>query len=520
MKDLKISLKRSMEILIATTFLTGASAAAAQEEPPAAASSTATETAPAPDTGEAAAAAPTDAAAETEAELPDAPLAESNDGNQDDESLEPDKKPAEEKEGMKAEAAVSAEAKSSSPDDDKGESESFEEAADAFLSVIGVRRLNAESFPSDKVLGIQSGSLAQTSHGLQWPYLRKSGIGLSGYMWIDTGYEKIDRDDDDNQTNTEYVLQEGRFLLRVSPTFTKGRWFIQGQAEIVANKDQSSTQPSVVDAEDVWGKVGMWNVFDFQLGRFEAWELYHFGMGMDINTLERRGATESSASDFSVPDVYGVTFAYYRPSGVGNIAAHFYPTKFFRFELLGQLGNQGSLNTAAFRGAAIFDLGFIKVKGGGEYMRQKSAKEGPDERADRGFGGTVQVVLDPYVEFGVSGAWGITDRINSLDVIDEEGSYSTWSTGGFANVRIIEDLLFGTGVHYTSLVDIHEDEDGTVGEFGHLQTFGALQYLLFKRLYLKAVVAWAKGDVNPSFTEDGGHSNYMVSGRLRFEYKF
>jgi hypothetical protein len=30
-------------------------------------------------------------------------------------------------------------------------------------------------------------------HGMQWPYLPRNGIGLSGYAWRDTGYEQIDR---------------------------------------------------------------------------------------------------------------------------------------------------------------------------------------------------------------------------------------------------------------------------------------------------------------------------------------
>jgi hypothetical protein len=46
------------------------------------------------------------------------------------------------------------------------------------------------------------------------------------------------------------------------------------------------------------------------------------------------------------------------------------------------------------------------------------------------------------------------------------------------------------------------------------------QYLLLERLYIKAVFAWTKGDVSPSFSEDGYHSNYMYSGRLRFQYNF
>jgi hypothetical protein len=67
---------------------------------------------------------------------------------------------------------------------------------------------------------------------------------------------------------------------------------------------------------------------------------------------------------------------------------------------------------------------------------------------------------------------------------------------------------------------VHEEEDGTFGEFYHLQAFGALQYLLFDQLYIKAVGAWAKGHLAPSFTENPAWSNYMISGRLRLQYNF
>ena len=468
-----------------------------------------------------------EASADAEASADEALLADSN-GNDDTEVKDPAEAPASEpveSDDDGGDPATENGEKASGGDADaddvtENETKGIADEAEKFFSSIGIWRLKGEAFSSKKTLGIPGGSLSQISHGLQWPYMKRSGIGVSGYIWIDTGYEKIDRSDDPNQKDTKYLLQEGRFLLRITPTYTRGRWFIQGQAELVANKDQSSTQPAVVDADDVWAKVGMWNLFDLQVGRFEAWELYHFGLGMDINTLERRGAWESGTVTTSVPDIYGVTFAYYRPSGVGNVAAHFFPTDFFRFELLGQVGNQGSLNTGAFRGAGILDFGVVKIKGGGEYVKRKSTNEGTDEQDDRGAGGTVQVVLNPYVEFGGSGAWAITDWIDNRGNVNQKASYATWSVGGFANVRIIEDLLFGVGANYTFLKDTHEDENGDVGEFAHLQTFGALQYMLFKRLLIKAVFAWAKGDVNASFSDEGIHSNLMMSGRLRLQYNF
>jgi hypothetical protein len=273
----------------------------------------------------------------------------------------------------------------------------------------------------------------------------------------------------------------------------------------------------VVDVDDLWIRVGMWHLWDAQVGRFEAWELYHFGLGMDLNTLERRGAEDSN---FVVPEIYGVTATYYRPSGPGNVAVHVYPLDFFRFELLGQLGNEAGLNTGAFRGAGILDFGFVKIKGGGEYKILKKMDELPGKQHERGAGGTAQFIIDPYVEFGGSGGWTITDKLDDQERVAEAASYTKWSAGGFLNVRVIKNLLVGGGGNYTRLEDIHEDDDGNVGEFYHIQTFGALQYLLFDQLYIKAVGAWAKGHFAPSFTENPPYANRMISGRLRLQYNF
>ena len=402
---------------------------------------------------------------------------------------------------------------------EEAESKKLSDQAEEFFGSIGIRRLKGEDYPTYKTRGLKGGSLQRTFHGLQWPRMEKSGIGISGNVWIDTGYEKINRDEDPNQPNTKYILQEGRFVLRATPTYSRKGWFIQGQAELVANKDQTVTQPQVADVDDLWIRVGLWDRFDLQVGRFEAWELYHFGMGMDLNTLERRGAFEAG-SGLSVPSIYGVTFAYYRPSGLGNLAAHIYATKFLRFELLGQLGNQGGLNTGAFRGAGVLDLGFMKLKGGGEYKKQVSQTDGYEKRDERGFGGSAQFIIGKWVEFGGSGGWAITDHMDIRGNIDEQGSYITWSMGGFANARIIEDFLIGGGANYTFLWDIHEDDDGEVGQFKHLQAFGALQYTLFDRLYIKAVVAFARGYFAPSFTENDPYATKMISGRLRLQYDF
>ena len=138
-----------------------------------------------------------------------------------------------------------------------------------------------------------------TFHGMPWPYYPKTGIGVSGYAWLDTGYEQIDRGTTalTEPHEVKYLLQQGRGVVRVTPTFSLADWYVQGQAELVANKDQTVSQANgTVDVDDLWVRTGYWKSWDVTVGRFEGFEVYHFGMGLDVNTLERLGATDDVRS--------------------------------------------------------------------------------------------------------------------------------------------------------------------------------------------------------------------------------
>jgi hypothetical protein len=380
-----------------------------------------------------------------------------------------------------------------------------------------LERMPPSAFPEPVTRGLPGGSLWMTFHGLQWPYYPKTGIGVSAYAWVDSGYEHIDRGNPTEQS-IDYLLQQGRLLLRFTPTYTNGNFFVQGQAELVANKDQSLRQPDVADTDDLWIKVGKWNRWDVQLGRFEAWEVYHFGMGLDLNTLERQGASDEA---FSAPGIYGLTYAFNRPASVGQGAVHVYATQNLRFELGTQFGNEFGSNTLAARPVAVLDLGWLKVKGGGEYKKLSDQKEGSKGYTEsRGVGGALQFVWLPRVEFGVNGAYGLVDRVAQDGTVDEKGSNTTWSVGGFANAKVIDDLLVGVGYNYTYLEDLHFDPAlMRVDKFNHTQTFVAIQYLIAKQLYVKAVGAYGKADFAPVFGEPL-FRNEMVSGRVRLLYLF
>ena len=428
-----------------------------------------------------------------------------------------------------------------------------------------VEHLGAAAYPGD-LRGLYAGSLwlEPSFNGLQWPYMPRSGVGLSGSAWVDSGYEQINRGF--IYPNTVRWLQQGRATIRVTPTYSDGSFFVQAQAELIANKGQDKSQSDsgsgIVDVDDLWVRFGRWNGWDIKLGRFEAWELFHTGMGLDINTLERRGATQEGFGGLNVsePQFYGVTYLHDRPSGegVGNIAFHAFPSDYLRFEVLGQLGvdniTNGSNNSLGARPAVIYDIGWLKLKAGAEYVRTTRGQSdvvpalNPNGsqmmdamgnliqvkpaskflKTQKGLGGAIQLVFNPQIELG--GNFGI-GQVYTTDLNGNPtdlGRYTTISYGGFANWRpfahsaALEDVLLGVGVIYTQQKDLHRDSMGLVDKTAHLQGFFAAQYLLMKQLYVKAVLAYARSDFDQSFVTGPGavFSDVMMSGRLRFLYLF
>jgi hypothetical protein len=135
-------------------------------------------------------------------------------------------------------------------------------------------------------------------------------------------------------------------------------------------------------------------------------------------------------------------------------------------------------------------------------------------------------VVDPYAEFGFNYAYGKTSAISQVDGNpNPQGSFATYSLGGFANARVTDGLLVGGGLDYTYLVD--ESFDKTPGfrrndDYDHWQAFGAIQYHLFKKVFIKAVGGYALANFNPNTIQGNSyvHYNDMVSGRVRVLYLF
>lgn len=418
---------------------------------------------------------------------------------------------------------------------------------EAAVALIGLEQLPGSAYPEVQTRGIKYGSLWRTFHGQQWPYLPQIGdkpqlrIGFSGYVWNDlsNAHISVDPQHAGSALNSQNRwTTQTRGIVRVTPTYNAGDdWFVQGNAEAVIQGDMQPDPASKVLAttDDVWIRAGKWNVFDVTVGRFQGWEIAnHFGMALDWATLERQGAWIVTSSIPKPTDGYGLNYFWDRQNfALGTYAAHVYPTKYLRGELLGHIGAGNSSNANNpyqydIRPSAIFDIGILKVKAGWEYGKaapqDKTFKVGETKN---GFGVAAQVVLAPYVEFGGSFARGFVDVLDQFGNASLSASNTGQSFGGFLNVSPAhEPLVFGFGAFWNHQENMRIDaaegpHKGKVDTNDQQLMFGAVQYTIWERLYLKFVLAHANNIV-ADYNALGGkeYTNTSTSGRLRIEFLY
>jgi hypothetical protein len=396
-----------------------------------------------------------------------------------------------------------------------------------------VQRLPGSAYPEPQTRGLKYGSLWLTFHGLQWPYMPASTsgksrfvIGLSGWGWVDTSYEKFRPwGDNPNIENSRiaYWKQQSRLLARVTPTYSFDDYFVQGQVELVGTGDQTIQRSDLggADTDDLWLRFGQWNKWDVQIGRFEGWEVFHLGMGLDQNTFERTGAVGIGESSLGI-SYYGLTDNQFRPQGAaGNFAFHYYPLPYLRFELLGMAGSFSG-PAYATRPVAVLDLGWVKFKVGTEYQKI-SGQQASDQTqiTSKGVGGAIQFVFEPHIEFGLNAAQGTVWSVDRNASLNDKGSYTRTSFGGFATVSngsAKHPVLIGIGAMFTRNEDqFNPNMDGVHDNYWLYQSYAAVQYVLWNQLYIKGVVGYSRGHW---FTPTNTYDDENYSARLRFAYYF
>jgi hypothetical protein len=410
--------------------------------------------------------------------------------------------------------------------------------------------MGPETFPG-RLRGIYGGSLwlEPDFQGMPWPQNTRTGLGVSADFWVDSGTAAISRGTQ-LLPNSDLLYQQGQALLRLTPAYVQGRFFAQAQVELIGNLCQSTISICLSSGNfttgDLFVRVGKWNAWDLKVGRFRAWEVYHFGMGMDPYTIERLGAgmfgvDTLTTPKLEAPSVYGATYLWERPSEgmVGYAALHLYPTEYLRFELLGKLGTDNNRadnatgdtpwNYAGGRPTLIFDVGWFKFRLAAEYQKRTATSQTLDpavgkkdpvpNRVQKGVGGSIQFVINPVVEFGVNAGIGKQEDVDAFARPVLENSFTTKSVGGFANLRFTDHWVTGVGVNWTTQTDTYLATGSSLNDFtSHLQGFGALQYRPLGHLYIKAVVGLARANFLPTDLAVAEWHNDMVSGRIRLLY--
>jgi hypothetical protein len=103
--------------------------------------------------------------------------------------------------------------------------------------------------------------------GLQSP-LRDSGIHLGGDMWIDTGYESSDRELT-GEPDEQFWLQQGRFMLDVTATSNRGRFFAQAKGQVLAHVEEIPGSEHI-DTDDAWIRFGAWEAWGWSGTRWRT----------------------------------------------------------------------------------------------------------------------------------------------------------------------------------------------------------------------------------------------------------
>jgi len=370
---------------------------------------------------------------------------------------------------------------------------------------------------------------------------RDKNLEWGGGLDLDPGYVRYSFDSVSIAPERYYDVR-GRFV--VGPTLLHDMdngWFLKARAEGVLWVRETSTYQ--INADDVYGQVGQHGKWDFKLGRFTTWRVYHKGLGFDLYTLEDNGACQKGGCDPSspgqfAPHTYEVSDIYYREPA-GHAAFHVYPTPWLAAEASAVYGNTPVLNVLGTRGALVAHFPFLRVSGAAEYRSQYPSKKqvsvdssGKTTECDKcggvttsyGFGGGAELTLAP-IEVGVNAATRKgTSYVLLSGAPDRAASTTTTSIGGYVELdagtlAFKRSMIVGVGLNRTEVLD-------QVSDFlQHTQAAVYVAYPLgFHDASVKLVISEAKSHTDqaskdPSMPVQSTNSQ-MVAGRVRFSYPF
>jgi len=367
-----------------------------------------------------------------------------------------------------------------------------------------------------------------------------SALSWGGSLETDTGYATYTFDSSALHDEEVYDMR-GRFVL--GPTATHrfwDDWFLRARGEAVLwVREQFGVYQ--VNVDDVFAQVGKDDVWDFKIGRFRTWRVYHKGLGFDLFTLEDAGACvqnpcSADAGTFG-PHTYEVSFVYDRETP-GHAAVHVYPTAWSGLELAAAYGQAGVSNHIGVRAAAMVHFDFLRVMAAAELRTSRPREEasstdgmGNTTECDKcgvsqrsGYGGGIELTLPPF-EAGFNAALGATDIYTvTTGAFDEGASNDTRSFGGYAeldvgSVAFDQAFIVGFGLNRTEALAINENFRE------HFQYAAYLAYPLGESGALVKLVLSRSDLTNLTLVDEDNRvfnesQSAMSSARLRLAYPF
>jgi hypothetical protein len=354
-------------------------------------------------------------------------------------------------------------------------------------------------------------SVAQAASELSpqagWYLSTRLGIPIRFYgeFWVDTGY--LNRENTQpglpNQ-NTEYMT--GRFVLGGIYSRTFGNLTALAKLELLALvndfADGKYGEPHIQDAYVQLG-TPLWDV---QVGRLLAWEVYYRGQGIELYTAEEAGAAGG-------PRLYLVDFTRGQTNGPGQAAFHLRPINWLSFELATVYGFETDQNSLGVRPAIDLHLGRLQFVAGAEYLSQKPVKSGDQvETIAKGYGARLQYIF-PYVTAGVDFAQARVDVTGINGLVDAAKTLDKTSLGGWVDLAFWRNS-FGAGYHRTTQKNAKGEENW------QYQAFVSYLYRLpIEGLSVKAVYGWALAHIQ-DVDANSEFENALKSVRLRILYQF
>jgi hypothetical protein len=415
-----------------------------------------------------------------------------------------------------------------------GEEATSEEAADADADEsegAGKRDAEAKPEPDDETPAL-----------LAWYGSLESDVGFARY-------------DSEDEAEPDDTLEDhrGRFVVAPMLHLELSDFFFEATGQLVGWVKNNQGLP-LIAADDVWGKIGKQDVWDIQVGRFEAWRVYQkfplrfHNLGpafhsraigestgaFDLFTLEDTGALVDPpvSNQAYYVDIYEVSHILLREEA-GSVAFHYFPGASWGAELHAKYGEQAQQNKLGAR-LAVIGRPFRQLQLSAAYETRTSRTGSPNRSQDpndperfiecsncgrvdqSGFGGGAVLSLGP-VELAASGALGHQTGYEAVDgTKDPEASYEIQSFGGYAQLTLGRTTI-GGAVNNTQLLD-ESDNFQT-----HLQTAGYIFQSLARDLSLKLVVTYAKGKDDPANERNDGvppPQNSFLGARLRLKYYF